>query len=695
MFRFTLIAAIAVFLCCAPAAYSGQEESVFDHSIEVTVDIAERTVTGVDTITLAPDATEVDLFLREGSAVEAVTYGGRPVSFRAEAIKDEKATRYSIKTDGPGGEIKVSFTGAFPGVDSARESIKRGVAYVEDGVIGPEGALLTSSSLWYPREWGRLHTARAAVTIDAGFRTMMEGELAESVEATGATTETWIVEKPVDGLDLVAARFKVEEREHRGIKLYTFFFEKDESLSKTYLDKTAGYIDLYSEMIGAYPFKKFAVVENFLPTGYGMPSFTLLGSTVLRLPFIPDTSLGHEVAHSWWGNSVHMDGEGGNWVEALTTYTSDYLYARKKGEKEALENRLEQVRGYANYAGATAIALKDFSDATTPESRAVGYNKGVMVFGMLEAELGGEAFNNGLKKFYRDKAFSRASWADVRASFEAASGAELGWFFDQWVGRAGGPKLRLGAVEVSKEDGAYTTSFEITQHTEEPYRLTLPVALRTPGGEVKEKITVKNASEKVKIKTARAPLGITVDPEYINFRVLWPEELPPSFGACFGDKGTVAVLPSNEQARKKYAAAAESLARDFEIETATDAEAGVRDFIGASSLLVFGSPDENRVARLAGAHLAGRIRIDPKGFTIEGKQWGLPGTVAAVAVRNAGDPSKTICLMISGAGEEETLRAARRLRYFSKSGFIVFPGGDKVEEGRFEGTNLLNRDMGR
>jgi len=69
--------------------------------------------------------------------------------------------------------------------------------------------------------------------------------------------------------------------------------------------------------------------------------------------------------------------------------------------------------------------------------------------------------------------------------------------------------------------------------------------------------------------------------------------------------------------------------------------------------------------------------------------------VAAVAVRNAGDPSKTICLMISSAGEEETLRAARRLRYFSKSGFIVFPGGDKVEEGRFEGTNLLNHDMGR
>ena len=493
--------------------------------------------------------------------------------------------------------------------------------------------------------------------------------------------------------ETIAVTFVVEEREHRGIKLYTFFFEKDEQLSRTYLEKTAGYIDLYSEMIAPYPFKKFAVVENFLPTGYGMPSFTLLGSTVLRLPFIPDTSLGHEVAHSWWGNSVYMGPSGGNWVEALTTYASDYLYARQKGKKEALENRLEQVRGYANYAGASATALKDFSDATTPETRVVGYNKGMMVFNMLEAELGDEAFNRGLKKLYNDHAFSRASWADIRTAFEAASGADLGWFFDQWVGRTGGPRLRLGVVTVSRDGDSYTTGFEITQHTKEPYRLTLPVAVHTAGGDVLERINVEKASEKITIKTAMAPLGLTVDPEYQNFRVLWPEELPPSFGACFGDPATVAVLPSDGPARARYAAAAESLSRDFNLETATDAEAGVRDFIGSSSLLIFGSPEENRVARLAGAHLAGRLKIEEKSFTIEGTRYDRAGTVAAVAVRNANDPARTICLIISGAGDKETLRGAQRLRYFSRSGYIIFPGGDKVEKGGFEGKNLLSHGI--
>ena len=60
-------------------------------------------------------------------------------------------------------------------------------------------------------------------------------------------------------------------------------------------------------MHGPYPFPKFAIVENFFPTGYGFLSYTLLGGSVLKLPFIPETSLRHEIAHSWWGNGVLVD----------------------------------------------------------------------------------------------------------------------------------------------------------------------------------------------------------------------------------------------------------------------------------------------------------------------------------------------------------------------------------------------------
>ena len=59
-------------------------------------------------------------------------------------------------------------------------------------------------------------------------------------------------------------------------------------------------------MIGPYPYGTSRLSRISFPTGYGMPSFTLLGSSVIRLPFVPYASLGHEIARSWWGNSVFI-----------------------------------------------------------------------------------------------------------------------------------------------------------------------------------------------------------------------------------------------------------------------------------------------------------------------------------------------------------------------------------------------------
>ena len=70
---------------------------------------------------------------------------------------------------------------------------------------------------------------------------------------------------------------------------------------------TAQYLEMYRQLIGPYPFAKFALVENFWETGYGMPSFTLLGPQVIRFPFILHSSYPHEILHNWWGNSVFVD----------------------------------------------------------------------------------------------------------------------------------------------------------------------------------------------------------------------------------------------------------------------------------------------------------------------------------------------------------------------------------------------------
>jgi len=93
--------------------------------------------------------------------------------------------------------------------------------------------------------------------------------------------------------------------------------------------------------------KKFALIENFWEAGYGMPSFTLLGEKIIRFPFILHSSYPHELLHNWWGNSVYVDFETGNWCEGITVYMADHLI--KEQRNQAIEYRRATLQKYTNY----------------------------------------------------------------------------------------------------------------------------------------------------------------------------------------------------------------------------------------------------------------------------------------------------------------------------------------------------------
>ncbi len=194
-------------------------------------------------------------------------------------------------------------------------------------------------------------------------------------------------------------------------------------LSKTYLDAAASYIEFYEHLLGAYPFPKFAVVENFFPTGYGFPSYTLLGASVLKLPFIPETSLRHEIAHSWWGNGVLVDYASGNWCEGLTTYVADYLSQEIASAADARLYRQQILQDYATLVTpGTDFPLRLFEGRVSPATRAVGYGKAAFVFHMIRQRLGDETFWKCLRRIYKERLFVKTSWEDFRNVFVSTGG---------------------------------------------------------------------------------------------------------------------------------------------------------------------------------------------------------------------------------------------------------------------------------
>jgi hypothetical protein len=321
-----------------------------------------------------------------------------------------------------------------------------------------------------------------------------------------------------------------------------------EALATTYLDASQEYLALYSELIGAYPYTKFVLVENTAQTGYGMPSFTLLGSQVVRLPFIVHTSWPHELLHNWWGNGVFPPTSGGNWTEGLTTYLADHLSDERQGRGP--EHRRSTIQRYLDVVATNPeldFPLVEFTSRSSSASSAVGYGKTLMVFHMLRKHLGDDVFKKGLQTLWRTQRFQRASYVDVAAAFSAAAGTDVLPFFTAWFTTTGIPGIALDAVaDAATAAGVHAATITLSR-TGPALPLSVPVVVTTVDGrsvssvvEFASDATIARATLPVPAAVAR----VDVDPFFDVFRTLLPEEVPPSLSRSLGARDMLFVTPT-------------------------------------------------------------------------------------------------------------------------------------------------------
>ncbi len=170
-------------------------------------------------------------------------------------------------------------------------------------------------------------------------------------------TVSAVFSRPVTNIHFIAGPYSIEkQRVREGFSVYTMFFKEDKELADGYLQAAADYLKRYEKEIGPFPYNHYVIVANRLPTGYGMPTFTLTRPDGSAPPFIKDTSLGHEIVHSWFGNAVEVDYSQGNWCEGLTSFLADHAYREEKGE--GIADRLESITRYLSYVH------KDISHST-------------------------------------------------------------------------------------------------------------------------------------------------------------------------------------------------------------------------------------------------------------------------------------------------------------------------------------------
>ena len=544
MLRASLLRAslAALFFFAAGGARADTEPA---HDMVLRLDPAAHRLAGEDTIRF--DVTRAaTLVLSPRFTVDSLEADGRSVKIQPRPRSTGALQKIPLP---PARRIAIRWSGTLVPLDAALEH-RETLDYAEPA-SGAEGTFLPAASAWYPSLDGELERYRARIELPAGQRGLVPGRLVDESDDARGYRATFDFPHPSEGISLMAGPYRVEERRVRtaagtDVRLRTHFHAEIASLASGYLDAVSGYLDLYERWIGAYPFSEFSVVSSPTPTGFGMPTLTYLGTQVLRLPFIRATSLGHEILHNWWGNGVYPDVSRGNWSESLTTFMADSAYRERDGPEPARAMRLTWLREYAAMPRDQDLPLARFTSRRHGASQIVGYHKGAMVFFMLRELIGAPAFDEGVRRFWRERQFRVASWDDLKSAFEAASGRKLQSFFSQWLSRAGAPDIRIAEARVQRNEGAWRVEAVLEQQ-QPAFTLTLPLEARTAAGVVERRVEVSGPRERVVFDLAAEPRALVLDPNQRVFRRLSKDEAPPILREAMLSERAELFLPGTDE----------------------------------------------------------------------------------------------------------------------------------------------------
>lgn len=647
------------------------------HDLRIKLDPASGRLAGVDTVTIRSGSGILPEFHLTSRATDIdVRIDDRPVPFTfadARLVPQIKGRRMKDPL-----EVTIAYTALFNDPAPVSPVNTDNPGYGVSGTITTAGTLILAGAGWYPRLEAETVTYRLRVEAPEGVLAVTSGRRLGVETRGGQSVSEWVVDHPVRGLSLSAARYRVNEKVFGEVTAATYFFPGSDHLSEAYIEATGRYLEFYQRLFGPYPFDQFAVVENFFPTGYGFPGYTLLGSQVLRLPFIIDTSLGHEIAHCWWGNGVFVDHRGGNWSEGLTTYVADYLYKERESEDAAREYRRQILRNYATLVNATNdFPIARFQSRTSPLTKTIGYDKCAMVFHMLRRLVGEAAFWGALRDVYRTFRFKDVSWRQLRESFEQRAAMDLKPFFEQWVNRSGAPLLAIEDVSAHKTAQGWTVRGRLVQQQSEDFAFSVPMTLQSDNGpKVTRRMDVDSGQSRFEITGHGRPSILTVDPDFDLFRQLHPSEIPASINSIKGAPSVTVVLAAGLEEDLKEVAGTLLLSLGLENYRVVAEEAVDITNLGGSDLLLIGIPARTDLQ----VKTDEMITLTKQSFILNQVTYTDPGDVFFGVFGDPAGSGRATALFLPLSTRYADL-VARKVTHYGRYSYLVFNRGQNQVKG--------------
>lgn len=338
---------------------------------------------------------------------------------------------------------------------------------------------------WWPckdRMDDKADSFNIAITVDTSLYVASNGKL-DSTVAFGANAHTyyWSVRYP-----MVTYLFSV------AISNYTVWtddwvynagqdtmpvvhavYPDRYTYSLTKYDITPYVLTVLSNKYGQYPFVNEKYGHANFEWGGGMEHQTMTSMGGSNFGFSEPVVV-HEAAHQWFGNMITCRSWGHIWLnEGWASYVEADYYL----EKDGWAAYHSYMNGMAFTGGGTIyIEDADTSGVWGIFNSGLSYDKGAWVLHQLRGVLGDQLFYEGVEAYTNSEfRHAAATTEDFRDVFEASSGQELDWFFEDWIYGTYRPNYQFRYLEEVSDSGGYDLYLLVEQ-----VQTTNPQVFRTP-----------------------------------------------------------------------------------------------------------------------------------------------------------------------------------------------------------------------
>lgn len=532
--------------------------------------------------------------------------------------------------------------------------------------VSKDGVFIGGDVIWYP-VFNTIPEIREITFIsERNFEFMTEGVMVNYQKNNDVIKSTWFVNKEIRSLPILGGPYLKKMKKSGNLQLMIYSFRDNIEWTDKYLNAVEDYINFYSNLIGPYPYEKFAVVETYLPVGISYQTFTIISKELTKLPFIIETSLPHEILHSWFGNGVFVDYRKGNWSEGLVTYLADYLIKERKSKKDAIDYLKKLTIDYSTIIkDGEDFPLKNFYGRYDLKTRVIGYGKAAMFFHYLRFFMGDEKFFGSIKNFYKKNLFKTASWDDLRVSFSEKQGDEIKILFKEWVERDGAPSIRLTNVSKKIDRGKWIISFVIEQGEKE-YLLKLPVNIYGKGDKLifSEVITLKEKRYNFNLQIDEEPLELRINENYDVLRRLTEEEIPATVNSLKSARNILFLTNSNNFDKEFINIFVKTMGINrYEISQSLDDSFNV--------IVNLGLDKELRERD---------IIINKNFFKLKGEEFNDEKDAIFLVLRK----NKKIIAYFQAFSKDGAMKVAHKLTHYGPFSYLVFRDGVNVDKGLIE-----------